>query len=223
MRGWRDRLPGADRLAVVGIPGLRLIHVAKLARLHQRAQLLRLGAGALLVADLKLAPGALLRSDHRLALGGRDPDRFLAIDVMPRIHRIDRKFRVPVVRRRDRHYIDRLGVEQSAIVTHGLWRGMTLGGKLGGAFGENLRIYVDKMRYFDVGQLRKGAHMRHSAAVYADDGDPQAVVRPLDLRIAPRTHRDAQRGACPRQNRTPVQHGLIPHQSSRSLIDRKST
>jgi len=56
----------------------------------------------------------------------------------------------------------------------------------------------------------KDAGERLPAAVHANHRHTQAIVRTLDLRIAARAHRGAQRSCCALQHRTAVNHVLSP-------------
>ena len=160
----------------------------------------------MLVADLQHAAGPPFRGDQRLALGGRDADRFLDVDMVARVHRVDRQFGVRKIRRGDGDDVDHLAIEQPAIVALDLQAIEPLGAEFARALGEHVRIDVDEVRDLDVRQLRERARVRLPAPVDADHRDPKPIIRALDLRVAARAHRDAERRACPRHHLTTIHH-----------------
>ena len=72
--------------------------------------------GPLLAAGLEDAVVLPGRVDAPLALGQRQRERLLAVDVLARLHRLDRRDRVPVLGRGDADRVDVLAADQLAEV-----------------------------------------------------------------------------------------------------------
>jgi hypothetical protein len=171
-----------DRSAPLVAQPFHLIHLADQAavnRIH-RAHLER--PASVLRPDLQHAFRLARHLQHLLAFLDVVAGRLLAIDVLARLHRPDRRQRVPVIRRRDRYRFDRRIRERLAHVLE-LFR--LLAGILQqrgiGLLARRL-IDIANPGYARLGHLRINGEVVRTAASKADDADVHLIVRAPNAR-----------------------------------------
>ena len=109
---------------------------------------------------------------HRLAFLDRQGQGFFAVDVAPRLHRGDRRQRVPVVDRADGHRVEILAVEQLAeVVVLGAIRSDSRGGLVA-----SLVVNVANRDELDAVLLHRRLHDASSLAADADRAHHDLVV-----------------------------------------------
>ena len=164
-------------LAAVRLPGLAVDHLAERAAPHVLPRLVQERRAANLRAHLHHAV-VLARGGHRrLAFQDVVARRLLDVDVLAGQAAVNRQQRVPVIRRGHHEGVDRLVVEQLAIVLDQL--GHLPGLRL------HLRAALCRHRLVDVAEVGdvairfggEAVHHRVAAAADADAGDADLVVR----------------------------------------------
>jgi hypothetical protein len=126
---------------------------------------------------------------HLDRLLDRERHGLLAIDVLPRVHRVDRHFRVPMVGRGDDHGVDVLPVQQLSVIEVSLAAADLLGRR------ETALVDVADADHLDVlrlGALDERPQVAAPHAAHADEGHPDALVgapRPCRGRRPERGHR----------------------------------
>ena len=139
--------------------------------------------GPLLAAGLEDALVLARRVDAPLALGERERERLLAVDVLARLARLDRRDRVPVLRRGDADGVDVLardqlaevGVRVAALVV-GLLAEYAFSTRLL-ACSRRVRVHLadrQRLHVAEPEQLGQVVVVGHLAAADEADGDPLA-------------------------------------------------
>ena len=183
----RGVLPGGRQAAPLDVPALRHEDVADNSFAQQLYGFDHRAGAAALSAMLDMRLVARRRLDQQPALANVVRDRFFDIDMLARIAGQDRCRRVPMIRSRHDHRIDRLVIEHPPHVSD----------RFAGRHVQTLRrrpaprvIHVTDRGDFDVRQVLEPAGITHSATT-TDQRDHQLVVRPQRAAISSTLRTDA--------------------------------
>jgi hypothetical protein len=103
-------------------------------------------------------------------------DWFLDIHILARLHRPDRRQRVPMVRRRNEHRGDRLVVENPAQILNRLRPRTTLARNIRSKLGGPIAVRVTDVSDLTVGEPRQFARVLFAADAASDDGHGNLVI-----------------------------------------------
>ena len=152
------------------------------------------------------------RGDGDPAFGDVVAEGLLDVDVLAGLGSKDRHQRVPMVGGGDRDGIDALVVEHSAKVGQCRRRGGCLAGLLPEHFegaAEHLRVGIDDGRDLDVVEAHETAQVGLAAAVEAEHGDTDTIVRTPHRGLSAWRREQQRSSGCRRGEKPPAGSGVL--------------
>src|SRR6266516_2759836 len=151
-------------------------HFAELAVVNVSDGLGQRAVGAVLRSALANATQLARHLHDPAAFADIVADRFLDINILARVHRPNRRQRVPVVRRRDEDCGDRLVIENHAQILDCLWLGTFLRDQVSGDLGGAIAIRIADVSDLTIRKPGELARVLFAANAATDDGHCDFVV-----------------------------------------------